>query len=234
MYYHRFNSVTATTATIPAYDCKKNWTSSGETLGHIHVDAIPAGSFIDWDNMLDSYDGSTTTIQQQAVANLMKYCGAAVQMDYADAWNGGSGAYSSDVPEALKNYFNYSEATVLKKRSSYTSNNEWDDLIYSELASSRPVYYSGSNNSGGHAFVCDGYDGNGYYHINWGWSGTSNGNFLLSALDPHEQGTGGSSAGYNNNQAALIYAEPKGGTPPIVSGITFADSNVESLCCFCF
>ena len=213
MYYHRANSVAQTTAQIPAYDCRTLWLNGSDTLGHIHVDAIPAGSPIDWDNMLDSYGSSATTTQKQAVANLMKYCGGAVQMNYANAWSGGSGAYSEDVPTALKTYFNYSNETVLKNRSSYSTNDAWESLIYNELSNSRPVYYSGRNSSGGHAFVCDGYDGSGYYHINWGWSGTSDGFFLLTALDPYEQGTGGSSSGYNQNQAALIYAEPNSTTP---------------------
>ena len=229
MYYHRAKSVTATTATIPAYTCRHKWISGTDTL-RIYVDAIPSGSPIDWNNMLNSYSSSATTAQQQAVANLMKYCGAAVEMDYANSWNGGSGAYSSEVPNALKNYFNYSDQTVLKYRNNYSSADDWDNLIYNELSNSRPVFYSGSNRSGGHAFVCDGYDGKGYYHINWGWSGTSDGYFLLSALDPDTQGTGGSSAGYNNNQTAVIYAEPKGSTPPAVTGITFADANVKNLC----
>ena len=229
MYFHRAKSVTATTATIPAYTCRHKWISGSDTL-RITVDAIPAGSPIDWNNMLNSYSSSATTAQQQAVANLMKYCGASVQMDYANGANGGSGAYSSDVPKALKNYFNYSDQTVLKYRNNYSSADDWDNLIYEELSNSRPVLYSGSNSSGGHAFVCDGYDGKGYYHINWGWSGTSDGYFLLSALDPDAQGTGGSSAGYNNNQTAVVYAEPKSSTPPVVTGITFADSNVKTLC----
>ncbi len=213
MYYHRANSVAQTTAQIPAYDCRTLWLNGSDTLGHIHVDAIPAGSPIDWSNMLDSYSGSTTATQKQAVANLMKYCGASVRMNYANAWSGGSGAYSSDVPIALKSYFNYSDETTLKYRSNYSSDAAWEDLVYNELSSSRPVYYSGSNSSGGHAFVCDGYDGSGYYHINWGWSGTSDGYFLLTALDPNQQGTGGSSSGYNQNQAALINAQPKSSSP---------------------
>ena len=212
MYYHRARSVTQTTTQIPAYTCRHRWISGTDTM-QIHVDAIPAGSPIDWNNMLDNYGSSATTAQEQAVANLMKYCGASVQMDYANAWNGGSGAYSSDVPTALKTYFNYSTETVLKNRSSYSSNDAWENLIYNELSCSRPVYYSGRNSSAGHAFVCDGYDGSGYYHINWGWSGTSDGYFLLTALDPDQQGTGGSSSGYNQNQAALINAQPKSSSP---------------------
>ena len=213
MYYYRANSVTQTTAQIPAYDCRTLWLNGSDTLGRIHVDAIPAGSPIDWGNMLDSYNGSSTTAQQQAVANLMKYCGASVSMNYATEWDGGSSAYSSDVPIALKTYFNYSDETVFKYRSDYSSQDAWESLIYNELSSSRPVYYSGRNSSGGHAFVCDGYDGSGYYHINWGWSGTSDGYFLLTALDPDQQGTGGSSSGYNLNQAAIINAQPKSSTP---------------------
>ena len=229
MYYHRARSVTQTTAQIPAYTCRHRWISGSDTL-QIHVDAVPAGSPIDWENMLDSYDSNASTVQQQAVANLMKYCGAAVQMDYANEWNGGSGAYSSDVPTALKTYFNYSSETVLKNRSSYSSDEEWENLIYNELSNSRPVYYSGRNSSGGHAFVCDGYDGSGYYHINWGWSGTSDGFFLLTALDPNEQGAGGSSSGYNQNQAAVIYAEPNSTTPSnpvLATSISLNKTNAE-------
>ena len=44
-------------------------------------------------------------------------------------------------------------------------------------------YAQGSGNGiGGHAFVCDGYDGKGYYHINWGWGGDSDAYFLLLVL----------------------------------------------------
>ena len=58
-----------------------------------------------------------------------------------------------------------------------------------------PVFYMGvTSDEGGHAFVCDGYR-DGYFHINWGWSGVSNGYFLLWSLDPDVQGTGGSSSG---------------------------------------
>lgn len=233
MYYHRAKSVTATTTTIPAYDCLTNWTSSsGESLGHIHVEEIPAGSIIDWSNMLDSYTSSATAVQKEAVANLMHYCGASVNMNYRNSANGGSSASTSDVPTALKQYFNYSEESRYVSKSNYTDSS-WDNLIYNELASNRPVLYRGSTTKNeGHAFVCDGYDGNGYYHINWGWSGGADGFFLLTALDPDSQGTGGASSGggFNEKQGAVIYAEPKDGTPPVITGITFADANVKALC----
>ena len=217
MYYHRANSVTCTTNIIPAYTCESTWTIDSESL-QLHVDAIPAGSVIDWDNMLDTYSNSATDEQKQAVANLMKYCGAAVKMDYGTN-ESGSGAYSSDVPYALKSYFGYSEKTVIKSRNSFSTDAEWDSLIYSELSYSRPVYYCGMNeNTGaGHAFVCDGYKDNGYYHINWGWVGKYDGYFLLSALNiPFHN--------YNTGQRAIINAEPK------LSLISFADENVKAIC----
>lgn len=73
-----------------------------------------------------------------------------------------------------------------------------------ELDGGNPVFYGGSSDSGGHAFVLDGYTDNGYFHVNWGWIGYCNGYFLLSALNPDGQGAGGSAGGYNNGQDALV------------------------------
>ncbi len=210
MYYHRSNSVSQTTATIPAYTCKRKWNFVSGSQ-QISVDAIPAGAFIDWDAMIDDYFGYETSRQKQAVANLMKYCGASVQMDYADGYNGGSGASSTKVPDALKSYFNYNNGTSLESRSDFSTDDEWNNLIYSELKQSRPVYYSGGNSSSAHAFVCDGYDGAGFFHINWGWNGYCDGYFLLTALNPE-----GGSSGYNQRQEALINPFPNQKPPSIL------------------
>ena len=143
-----------------------------------------------------------------AVAYLMAYCGAAVKMRYN---TGSSGAFDRDVISGLIKYFNYSETMSFEYKTNY-SEVEWDNLVYSELAKGNPVYYSGQSNSGGHAFVCDGYDGKGYYHINWGWGGTSDGHFLLSALNPNVQGTGGGNSGYNTDQSIILGMIPKDNT----------------------
>ena len=210
MYYHRNRSVSQIAATIPAYTCRTKWNSDDGTQ-QISVESVPAGSVIDWDNMLTNYTGSETAAQKKAVADFMFYCGASVSMNYANGANGGSGAYSEDVPGAMKTYFGYSDNTQLVSRDNYT-NDSWDNLIYNELSNHRPVFYSGvTSSNGGHAFVCDGYDSDGYYHINWGWGGYCDTYFLLSDLTPQDQGTGGSSGGYNNSQKAMIGAEPVGG-----------------------
>lgn len=210
--YHSQHSSSMTTticADIPAYYCSTRWNDNQQ----IHVDTIPSGTTIDWSNMLDSYSGSTTTTQQNAVANLMLYCGAAVQMNYADAANGGSGASSAQVPNALIDYFGFDKSAMVVERSQY-SQSDWINTIYNELKSGRPVIYSGTSDSGsGHAFIVHGYEGNYYFDINWGWGGYCDGQFLLSVLAPESGGTGAGDigSGYNNDQMALINAEPDHG-----------------------
>ena len=162
----------------------------------IDMEALPATTF-DWSQMEDSY---SSTAYAPEVAKLMLYCGQSVEMDYN---TNGSGASSADVPDAAAKYFGCSVLTKMVSRADYTRD-DWNELIYNELAEQRPVYLRGSNAEGGHAFVCDGYDTDGLFHINWGWGGLSNGFFLLSALSPDEQGTGGSSSGYNYTLSAII------------------------------
>ena len=219
MYHQRSKSVTETTAAIPAYD---TWTEH-ETYGRLHVDGIPAGSPIDWDNMLPSYSGGGTGVQKKAVADLMLYCGVSVEMDYT---NKASGAQSYKVAEALRNYFGYGNSVRYVSATNY-SDSDWDALIYDEIARGCPVYLSGANDEAGHAFVTDGYDGSRHYHINWGWGGSNNGYYLLTALNPgDEQGIGGSSGGYNAYRDAIVGIEPENyGT----KAMAFSDATVRRL-----
>ena len=142
------------------------------------------------------------------IAKLMYHCGVSVNMDYDISANGGSGAYSSDIPSALKNYFIYKTSVSYKAKSSYSSTN-WNNLLKTELNAGRPVEYSGSGTAGGHAFVCDGYDNSNYFHFNWGWSGTNDGFFSLSSLNPGSGGSGGGSYSFTQNQTAVIGIQPK-------------------------
>jgi len=133
----------------------------------------------DWTNMINSYSGPYTPANQTAVSTLMYHCGVAVYMDYDTE----SGAYSFDVPPALQ-LFGYDRNMQIYMRDYYT-NTEWKNMLMTELSAGRPVFYSGvSSSDGGHAFVCDGYDTNEFFHFNWGWSGYANGYFELSALNP--------------------------------------------------
>lgn len=204
MYYHRKNSIRELPRELKGYRYKNS---------DISVNTFPKGSAIDWDNMLTSYStssfGGETTAQKNAVAYLMAYLGSAMKMEYGTE---GSSSNLYNVRSAMITYFNYSETMTLEERENYTDT-EWDNLVYSELAAGRPVNYTGiavdGEEKSGHSFVCDGYDGNGYYHINWGWGGTADGCFLLSALNPEDQGTGGASSAYNTEQEILIGIVPK-------------------------
>lgn len=137
---------------------------------------------LNWGDMLNSYKNKTSSkAQRDAVGYLMYACGLAVHMDYLSS---GSGAADNNVPYALKEYFGYNDNMVYCERDYYTKE-EWEDIIQSELQAGRPILYGGVNplNDEGHAFVIDGCNSNGTYHINWGWGGTDNGYFVLSTLN---------------------------------------------------
>lgn len=164
-----------------------------------------ASTTFDWNNMLNTYASSSsgTSAQRTAIATLMKACGYAVNMTYGVDSDGGSGATSFDITPALVNNFSYDKATHTEFRD-YYSETEWEDMIYDNLKNVGPVVYCGASNQGGHCFVCDGYNTSGYFHINWGWSGSYDGYFKLSALNPEGQGIGGYAGGYNSQQDATL------------------------------
>lgn len=168
----------------------------------------------DWDNMLPVYTyGNYTDTQAAAVAQLMHACGVSVNMTYTPVE---SGAQSSWVGNALRNYFKYDSSLSYAVRGLF-SNAEWEQFIYNELAASRPVQVNGRGSGGGHAFVCDGYQGDHYFHFNWGWGGSSDGYFMFSALNPGSLGIGGGSGGFNYDQSATYNIFPPGqGTPQVI------------------
>ena len=187
-------------ADIPAYTTATN---------KLKVNAISKGEEYDWGNMLPTYtEEEYNTTQANAVAKLMFHCGAAVQMDYGPS----SGALVR--PEDMSTYFGY-DADLLQEvyRSVYTLA-EWKKILDRELEAKRPIIYGGvASHENGHQFVCDGSDGEGLYHINWGWSGDSDGYFDITLLDPDVRGTGaGTSAdGYNRDCSVIIGIAPDNG-----------------------
>lgn len=163
----------------------------------------------DWDNMLPKYNKEANATQQQkdAVAKLMYHCGAAVQMNY------GPESAAAVSATKLAKYFGYDADLMMDlSRSSFTLD-KWMQIIDTELAAGRPVLYGGQASDGGHQFICDGKDGEGLYHINWGWSGSQNGYFDLSLLNPEKGGTGSGSSteGYNRLCSMTIGIAPDNG-----------------------
>ena len=192
-----------TKAAIPAHS--NTYKLSDGTEKTVSMKAIPRSTPIDWDNMRDTYncnDEHEHDIQDTAVANLMLYCGQGVKMGYG----GSSGAVSSRSRDFFVNYFGYSETAFWGGRGNYTID-EWFNMLYREVELGHPVLYAGHSSGGGHAFVLDGFDGDGLFHVNWGWGGGSNGWFLVSILNPGDNsgiGASSSSDGYSMSQGALF------------------------------
>ena len=180
----------------------------------------------EWDNMLDNYRSGYTNEQANAVATLMYHCGVSINMGYGQS----SGAYTSDVPVSLKNYFGYDANYQRIQKVMYPADS-LNAIIASELASGRPVLVSGSNAEGGHAFVCDGCDNRGYFHINWGWGGSNDGYYLLTALNPGKsQGIGGTTQGYNKGTAFYIGLRPsQTGTPKAIPQMAAENISVSAM-----
>ncbi len=144
------------------------------------------------------------TTANEHSALILFHLGVAVNMSYG---SDGSGAYSRNVPAAIKSYFDYSNDATLLSKSNY-SDNEWIKLMMDELQAGRPVYYAGdgNNNEAGHAFNLDGTDGINKFHFNWGWGGSYNGYFFLNALSP---GT----SSFTHNQQAIVHFKPRNHWP---------------------
>lgn len=158
-----------------------------------------ASTTFDWDLMENVYNSESSEASKAEVAKLMLAAGIAVDMDYGLS---GSGAAAMVIPHAMVEYFGY-DKSIRQFYRDYYGIDAWNELVYQQLRDYGPLQYSGQSNDGGHSFVCDGYDGNGYFHINWGWGGMSDGYFLLTVLDPGTQGIGGSTSGYNFSQSVM-------------------------------
>lgn len=209
-------SVTGCTATAMAQVMKfHNW-PEGETspipgyetaTAKIQLSDLPSTTFR-WDEMYDTYGNGESG---DAVAELMLYCGQAITSDYTSF---ATGSYTGNVTFALKQYFGYDNNLEQKSINFYTIS-EWETIIYDELKQNRPVYHAGYSMDGGHAFICDGYDGNGMFHFNWGWGGMYDGYFKLSIMAPGSGGIGsGSSDGYSSGQEIIIGIQPPTGEGP--------------------
>lgn len=188
-----------------------NWPEKGQgsntykpNNSNVQISTNFANVTFDWDNMLDVYTSDATDAQKEAVATLMVNAGYSVKMDF---YPDGSEAQAVQIGYALGKYFGYDKSMQYLLREYYTLQ-DWEDMIYNSLATYGPVIYDGQAGLGGHSFVCDGYQGDGYFHFNWGWGGLSDGYFLLDALDPEHQGIGGANGGFDFMQDVVLGIRP--------------------------
>lgn len=200
MMYYQYPKILQ--ANIPAYVSRTN---------HLSIPQINKGESYDWDNMLPQYASDEplnyTDAQAAAVAKLLYHCGVACEMDYGPS----SGA--NVTPAILSTYFGYDSDLMQDLNRDVFTLAEWSQIMDKELSARRPILYSGRSSDGGHEFVCDGTDGNGLYHINWGWGGYQDGYFDVTILNPDKGGAGSGSApdGYNQSCSMIIGIAPDNG-----------------------
>ncbi|MBW6460242.1 MAG: C10 family peptidase [Bacteroidales bacterium] len=131
-----------------------------------------------FDGMINSIDNRNP----QPNAELQYHCAVSVNMSFSP---NGSGSYSFIVPDRLNLFWRYNNAQYREKQN--YSNSGWINLLKADIDQGYPLYYSGFNSSqGGHAFVCDGYQGDNF-HFNFGWSGSGNGYYTLSNVGGFSQ-----------------------------------------------
>jgi len=134
-----------------------------------------------WANMPLSLAGPNNDV---AVLNYQ--AGVSVDMQYSAS---GSGAWviTGDNPicaqRSYVTYFGYDPSAIHGEYRANYDDPTWTALLKSDLDIGRPIQYVGDDpNDGGHTWVCDGYDANDFFHMNWGWGGQSNGYFDINNL----------------------------------------------------
>ena len=233
MVFHYWKYPDYVTPEVPGYRCELSTSMFGGS-SMVNVSALPPVTF-DWDNMRDTYTSGYSTAEADAVATLMRYVGQAEHMAYGTSAAGGSGVDADSViliANAFK-FFGYDEETVrvVKKTSAYSGGQtlytdaEWAAIMQEELIEGRPIVFcavAGGMFGGGHAFNVDGYDAStNKYHINFGWSGTSNNYYALNAFN-------GQGSTFNQYQQMVIGIQPSSISIPRLR----ADKNSLSMSCF--
>ena len=177
-----------------------------------------------WELMRDSYFrlGSYkkyTDEEADAVATLLFHAGVSVGTIYAIS---GSSAFAyGNIPRDMVENFRYAEEDIRYLSRSDYEKEEWMELIFNELSNGRPIFYAGNSpESGGHAFVLDGYDATGKVHINWGWGGTDNGYYDIDLLDGEND--------FCENQSMVIGIVPPSDINTSV-GLNLAERTIVSI-----
>ena len=208
MYYYKYPA--GTTKTIPAY--------TTATKGY-QMEALPPTTFHYEKMHLNYYSISGTDEPDrddeslQEVTKLLLYCGCALKMDYSF---GGSAAVF-DI-ETIADFFDFDRGARRRYAANY-SHEVWEQMVYDELEAGRPVpYSSGAVMAQNHIFIVDGYDGNGYFHANYGQGGGQGSNSIycdLGVLDfCRSQINQVWFSGYNILQSAFFGFQPNKGNAP--------------------
>ena len=194
------------------YECEvKYGTTSAPQSYTTTLSADFSKSTYRWGNMLNKVEyvygipvapggGAISQEQSDALALLFRDAGISLEMNYGTYSRGGSAAATHNAVSAMAAFFDYDPTMTYYYRDSYEG--DWEQMLRNDLDKQHPIIYSGQSSNSGHAFVIDGYDDSGYFHVNWGWDGSHDGYFKSTLLNPKN------SDGYNSMQQAITGIQP--------------------------
>lgn len=188
-----------------------------------------ANTTYQYDLMPDSLDYDSPADQVNAVATLIHDCVMATNFNWS--------LKNASIHAAFTNHFGYKANVIDREEVSFRysiigqfegvshnwhyTDDEWKNLIKSELDAQRPIFYSGKHihvNTLVSAyfdyegiFVCDGYDDNDYFHFNFGWGGAYDGYYNINTIDiiPYSSGLGWFDSGVSFPSAqSVVFVVP--------------------------
>lgn len=179
-------------------------TIPGWQTKHYTIDTICPGEVFHTADIRDSYSEADDSATTHTVARLMYVIAVAAKMNFGLEE---SGASLRRMVDPMQRIFGYKYVRYLSSYDYTTA--DWQSILRHEIDAGRPVVYAGyTQHMGGHAFLIDGYNDEGLFHINWGYDGSYNGWFRLDWLshaEPVSEPTeAGQSTGFFCNHQALL------------------------------
>jgi len=175
---------------------------------------IGYSDFYDWPNMPDSVTAGSPAAERNAVAELSHEIGVAVGMGYCLGSSSpcASTANTYDMEDVYEDQYRYSTVCAKRDRTSYSAV-DWFNLMKVDFNVNRVIQYRIK----GHSIVGDGWQEIGttptrQYHMNYGWSGTSEDTWYT--LDALYQPGGGTT----NDEYMLENIYPAQSLHSVISG----------------
>jgi hypothetical protein len=190
---HRYTGCAATAlAQIMKYH---NWPIKGAgEINYISNNSYPI--LVNFSEQIYNWESMPNSINEynEEAAELNFSVGASVGSQYKEGTTSVYGSFSYNMGNsrimtklameiALSSFFKYSYDSTKAFIKIYDS--DWIELMKADLDKARPIYYQGIDTTIGigHAWVCDGYDNNDFFHFNFGWSGDANGFYSVSNIN---------------------------------------------------
>jgi hypothetical protein len=167
----------------------------------------------DYDNMLNIYKNVNATEQQRnSVATLMRDLNIKI-------YNGGRTTLNW---RKLALEYGYDKSLQSLNTKYYKDAAQLGAIIKEQLDSGLPILCEGTLPDGsiyGHAYIIDGYDNTGKFHVNWGWGGSKDGYYSIDSKGSYYS-LYNNQEEYGNIEVITINIKPdKGGVEGYVLGL---------------